>query len=149
MGSLANKSLDSVKKTTEIVESITKSIAAASGMLDTTAHQLDQILAGTRTVTEISNHTAELNEEQAAAIEQVRQSLDHINGITQSTATNSEETSATISALSQQIGDLSTVVDHMKLDNDDKQNEKLETLLAEVKRADQMKAKAVSVASRS
>jgi methyl-accepting chemotaxis protein len=149
VGSLANKSLDSVKKTTEIVESITKSIAAASGMLDTTAHQLDQILAGTRTVTEISNHTAELNEEQAAAIEQVRQSLDHINGITQSTATNSEETSATISALSQQIGDLSTVVDHMKLDNDDKQNEKLETLLAEVKRADQMKAKAVSVASRS
>ena len=149
VGNLANKSLESVKKTTEIVESITKSIAAASGMLDSTAHQLDEILTGTRTVTEISNHTAELNEQQADAIEEVRQSLEHINEITQSTAANSEETSATISSLTQQIGDLSTVVDHMKLDSDDKQNEKLESLLAEVKRTDLQKPKVVAALGRS
>lgn len=79
----------------------------------------------------------------------MRQSLEHINEITQSTAANSEETSATISSLTQQIGDLSTVVDHMKLDSDDKQNEKLESLLAEVKRTDLQKPKVVAALGRS
>ena len=133
---LSGKSLESVKKTTTIVEEIVKSIAAVSRMVDETAHQLGSILSGTKTVSEISSRTADLNQQQAGAIAQVRQSLDHANVITQETAANSEETSATISNLSRQIADLSTVVDRMKLDNNDQQNAKLEALLAEVKRND-------------
>lgn len=130
---LSNKSIESVKKTTEIVESIVKSIASASGMLADTARHLNEILTGIKSVSEISSQTAELNQQQAGAIGQIRQSLDSINLVTQETATNSEETSATVSALSQQISDLSLVVDRMKLANDDTENQKLEALLAEVK----------------
>ena len=141
VGNLSNKSLESVKKTTGIVDSIVKSIGSVSKMIDETARQLGGILGETKTVSDMSSHTAELNNQQAGAIGQVRQSLDHANQITQETAANSEETSATISALSRQIADLSTVVDRMKLDNNDQQNAKLEALLAEVKQGDGVKPK--------
>ena len=118
-----------MKKTTEIVESILKGIDSANKMLDEAAHQLDAILAGTKTVSEISRRTAELNQQQSGAIGQVKKSLEGVSSVTQQTAANSEETSATVSSLSQQIGDLALVVERMKLDNDDKQNEKLEALL--------------------
>ncbi len=141
VGNLSSKSIESVKKTTEIVQGIVKSIGSATGMLEAAARQLDAIVTGIRTVSEISSRTAELSHQQAGAIEQVRKSLEHANIVTQETAANSEETSATISALSKQIADLSAVVDRMKLDNDDRQNTKLEALLADVKRDDAARKK--------
>jgi PAS domain-containing protein len=134
VGKLSGRSLESVKKSTEIVESILGSIAEANAMLQEAARQLGAIVTGTTSVSEISRRTAELNAQATGAIGQVKKSLEEVNSVTQQTAASSEETSATIGTLSRQIDDLAGVVESMKLDNNEAQNAKLEALLGEVKR---------------
>lgn len=112
---LAGKSANAAKETTEMIESAINKIVSGTKIANETAKALDQIVTDVENVTELVDSIAVASKEQAVGIEQVNQGVIQISQVVQTNAANSEEIAAASEELSSQASQLKEVVGVFKL----------------------------------
>lgn len=100
--SLASKSSESSRSTSELIERSLRSVTNGIRIADETARNLLEAVNGSKEVTETVNEISKASIEQAAAIVQVSQSVEMISGVVQTNSATSEESAAASEELSAQ-----------------------------------------------
>ncbi len=111
---LAGKSADSVKETTQNVDKAIKNINKGVLLVEKTSNQLDDINKGAEEVTSISEEVASSSQEQAGGIEQISTALNQVEDVVQSNSASSEENAASSEELSAQATKLKDLISHFK-----------------------------------
>lgn len=112
---LAGKSANAAKETTEMIESAINKIVSGTKIANETAKALDLIVTDVENVTELVDSIAVASKEQAVGIEQVNQGVIQISQVVQTNAANSEEIAAASEELSSQASQLKEVVGVFRL----------------------------------
>ena len=113
---LAVKSAQAAKETSAKVEDSIKNIQNGSNAVQVSASQLDQIVSGSRQVSEILEEIAAASKNQNDGISQATSGLDQIDKITQENTGSAEETAAASEELSSQSLQLKGLVGRFKLE---------------------------------
>jgi methyl-accepting chemotaxis protein len=130
---LAQKSSESVKETTDRIESIIKNIEKASQvdevieniekgntLVNNTSEQLNEITDGAIKISSLSQEILEASQEQASGIEEISTSISSVEEITQNNSATAEENAATTEELASQTKLLIDLVSYFKVTQDEK-----------------------------
>ncbi|WP_312941512.1 methyl-accepting chemotaxis protein [Oscillibacter sp.] len=112
---LAGKSAAASKDTATLIESAVQSVAKGTGIVDTTAANLDAAAVSSRTTAEMVEKIADAAQQQAAAIAQISRGIDQISGVVQNNSATSEESAASSEEMSAQAQTLRELVGQFKL----------------------------------
>ena len=112
---LAARSQAAATETTGLIEDSTDRVDTGSGIAETTAQALDNIVASANEVLQIINGIYSSSMEQAEAISQVNIGLGQISQVVQSNSAVSEETAAAAEELNSQAELLKQLVSYFKL----------------------------------
>ncbi len=113
--SLAAKSADAAKQTTELIEGSVKKTEAGTKIADDTAAALTGILDSVDKAAGLVENIAAASGEQASAIVQVNRGLEQMNQVVQTNSATSEEQAAASQELSAQAEMLKNVVGQFRL----------------------------------
>lgn len=112
---LAAKSANAAKETTEMIESAIMKISNGTRIANETATALNQIVTDIDNAAELVNAITVASKEQAVGIEQVNQGVIQISQVVQTTAANSQESAAASEELSSHAIQLKEIVGTFKL----------------------------------
>jgi len=113
--SLALKSQEAVKDTTELIEQANVKVQQGTEMADITAAALSEILVSVDAVSDIISEIEVSSKQQEAEISQVASALGHISGVTQVTTATSEECAAAAEELNSQATTLNSLLSKFTL----------------------------------
>lgn len=113
--SLANKSAQAAKETSELIEHSISSITQGENVTDNTRQSLTQISGKIKDLTVLAIKIAQSSKDQAAKISEITDAVEQISKVTQSNAAQSEETSASAQELHSLATRLKSTVEHFKL----------------------------------
>ena len=114
---LANRSANSVKDTTNMVEEAIKNVENGNGLVEETAEQLAEIVNGTEKVLNLMQEIALASNDQSKGIEQISTGLSQIEKITQANAANAEENASSAEELASQASMLQEMVNRFSITN--------------------------------
>ncbi len=121
--SLAAKSAEAAKKTAELIQHSTATVAEGSQITEQTAKILHDVSEKAKEVNANIIQIDHASSDQAIAIEQVKQGLNQVSAVVQTNAATAEENSATSEEMSAQASTLREEVGRFKLDSrEDKGN---------------------------
>lgn len=112
---LAAQSSDAAKESTALIESSVKAVEKGMVIADETAQQLENVVTGSKVITEEVNGIAEALEEQIAAIGQVEDGVTHINDVVQTNSATSQECAAASQEMSSQAEHLEGLIRKFKV----------------------------------
>jgi methyl-accepting chemotaxis protein len=112
---LAARSANAAKETTEMIESSIKKVEDGTRMAGSTADSLSKIVSGVQNVASLINDIAVASNEQAGGIEQVNQGILQISDVVQTNSATSQESAAASEELSSQAEILRDMVKKFKL----------------------------------
>ncbi len=122
---LANKSQNSVKETTKMVELTLGKINRGVELVEITSRQLEEIKKESQKASDLAKESATSSQEQARGIEQINQGITSIEDVVQNNSASAEENASASEELSTQSQNLSELIsyfkvkDNMLIDNDD------------------------------
>ncbi len=115
--SLAAKSAEAAKKTAELIQHSTATVAEGSQITEQTAKILHDVSEKAKEVNANIIQIDHASSDQAIAIEQVKQGLNQVSAVVQTNAATAEENSATSEEMSAQASTLREEVLRFKLDS--------------------------------
>jgi len=107
---LAQRSADAAKDITGLISSSDAEVAGGVKLVRQAGETLDQIVAASAKVSSTVQEIASASNEQASGIDEMSQTVGHMDEITQQNAALAEESAASALALLQQIGQLNQLV---------------------------------------
>lgn len=113
--SLAERSADAAKETTEMIEGSIKKSERGKDLADETASDLEVLVKDVDRVAELVDSIAKASNEQAIGIDQINQGILQVSEVVQSNSATSEETAAASEELSSQADILKSDVSKFKL----------------------------------
>ncbi len=113
--SLAARSANAAKETTDLIESSIKKVEAGTKIANSTADALSQIVEEVKKAATLVSGIATASNEQSAGVEQINQGIIQISQVVQANAATSEESAATSEELSSQAAQLKDIVSIFKL----------------------------------
>lgn len=116
---LAQKSSDSAKEITALIENAISAVTQGEHIAKTTSAAFDDLAEKIKDVVATVNEIAVASEEQADSIRQITSGVDQISAVVQTNSATSEESAAASEELSSQANLLETLVAQFKIrDND-------------------------------
>lgn len=115
VSALAAQSSDAAKESTALIETSVRAVEKGMVIADETAQQLENVVAGSKTITEEVNGVAEALEAQTTAFSQINEGVDHINDVVQTNSATSEESAAASQEMSGQAESLEQLVAKFKV----------------------------------
>lgn len=112
---LAGKSAEASKDTSALIESSSRSVEKGMKIADETAHSLEFVVEGAKTVAQIVDKITVAAQEQASSISQVTQGVDQISSVVQTNSATAEESAAASEELSGQAQMLQNLVGRFQL----------------------------------
>ena len=112
---LAAQSSEAAKESTVLIESSVKAVEKGMVIADETAKQLENVVAGSKVITEEVNRVATALEAQEEAFTQINSGVDHINDVVQTNSATSEECAAASQEMSSQAGTLESLIRRFKV----------------------------------
>lgn len=112
---LAAKSAQAAKETTELIEGSVKKVEAGMKIAGNTATALDQIVTEISRIADLIESIADASKAQAAAVEQINQGVVQVSNVVQSTAATAEESAAASEQLSGQAAQLKEIIGAFKV----------------------------------
>ncbi len=113
--SLAARSADAARETTELIEGSVKKTAAGTKIADDTAVALGDIVCGIRKAGQLVSEIARASNEQASAIAQVNRGIEQLSAVVQTNSATAEEAAAASEQLSGQAELLKNMVRQFSL----------------------------------
>lgn len=112
---LAQKSSESAKEITALIESTIESVSEGEQIAQTTSQAFNELTQKIQNVVTTVNEIAEASQEQAEIIEQITLGVDQISAVVQTNSATSEESAAASEQLSSQANMLNDLVGQFKL----------------------------------
>ncbi|HAN43854.1 MAG TPA: hypothetical protein DCP97_00540 [Ruminococcaceae bacterium] len=112
---LANKSAEAARETTELISESVERIALGSEIATDTAKALEKIVAAVESLAEISEQIAASSEEQSMSMQQISTGVDQISIVVQSNSATAEQSAAVSQDMSSQAANLKNMVGRFKL----------------------------------
>lgn len=112
---LAAKSAEAAKSTADLIGASINSVKRGAKIADDTAQALLEAVEGSRIVADIIMEISAASAEQTTAIEQVKQSIDHISSVVQTNSATSEQSAAASEELAGQADMLKGMVKRFRL----------------------------------
>jgi len=112
---LAAQSSEAAKESTVLIEASVKAVEKGMVIADETAQQLENVVAGSKSITVEVNGIAEALENQISAIGQVEDGVEHINDVVQTNSATSEECAAASQEMSSQAEHLEGLIRKFKV----------------------------------
>jgi X-X-X-Leu-X-X-Gly heptad repeat protein len=116
--SLAAKSADAAKSTSELIESSIEKATQGAKIADETSASLAEIVNGINESTEIVTQIAESSEEQSVQIKQINIGIDQVAQVVQQNSATAEESAAASEQMSGQSNMLNELISQFKLSSD-------------------------------
>lgn len=115
---LANKSIEAVNSTTQLIHNAAKAVENGTKIANETAVSLNSIVDSTKQSIAFTGQIAEASTEQALAIKQVTQSVEQIALVVQANANTASESSTASEELFHQANLLKELISHFKINKD-------------------------------
>lgn len=112
---LAAQSAEAAKESTVLIESSVRAVEKGMVIADETAKQLENVVAGSKVITEEVNGVAEALKEQTMSISQMTDGVEHINDVVQTNSATSEECAAASQEMSSQAEMLENLIRQFKV----------------------------------
>ena len=112
---LAQKSSESAKEITALIESTIESVSEGEQIAQTTSKAFHELTQKIQDVVATVNEIATASEEQSETIGQITQGVDQISAVVQTNSATSEESAAASEQLSSQANVLNSLVAQFKL----------------------------------
>lgn len=112
---LAAQSAEAAKESTALIESSVNAVGKGMVIADETASQLENVVTGSKVITNEVNKVAEALKAQTSAISQINEGVDQINGVVQTNSATSEECAAASQELSGQSETLEKLINKFKV----------------------------------
>ncbi len=112
---LAQKSSDSAKEITALIENTISAVAQGEHIAKTTSTTFDDLAEKIRDVVTTVDEIASASEKQAESIRQITSGMDQISSVVQTNSATSEESAAASEELSSQANILDTLVGQFKI----------------------------------
>ena len=113
--SLAQRSADAAKEIKELIADSVITVESGSSLVEQAGKTMDEIVNSVRRVTDIMSEIAAASDEQSSGIEQVNQTIVHMDETTQQNAALVEQASATARTMEEQAIQLSRAVSVFRL----------------------------------
>lgn len=107
---LAAQSAEAAKESTILIESSVKAVEKGMVIAGETAQQLENVVEGSKVITDEVNGVAMVLEDQAVSISQIHEGVIHINDVVQSNSATSEECAAASQEMSGQASALEGLI---------------------------------------
>lgn len=112
---LAAQSAKAAKESTKLIETSVQAVGNGMIIANQTAEQLENVVKGSKEITEKVNLIAEASEEQSESISQINDGVEHINGVVQTNSANTEECAAASQEMSKQAETLEKQIRRFKV----------------------------------
>lgn len=112
---LAAQSSEAAKESTVLIESSVRAVEKGMVIADETAKQLENVVAGSKVITEEVTKVATALEAQEESFSQINAGVDHINDVVQTNSATSEECAAASQEMSNQAGTLESLIRKFKV----------------------------------
>lgn len=113
---LAGKSAEAAKNTAGLIEETVDAVQKGAELADNAAQAMLLVVDNAKSVLEVSESVSVSSKEQASAISQVTEAVDHISGVVQSNSATSQESAAASEELSTQATIMKSLVNRFKVD---------------------------------
>jgi methyl-accepting chemotaxis protein len=108
--SLASRSASAAKEIKKLIHDSVSKVADGTKLVDDSGKALQEIVIGTKKVTEVMENISRSSHEQASGIEQVNRAVNMMDDVTQQNAALVEEASAATRSLTVQASNLSSLI---------------------------------------
>ncbi len=115
VSTLASQSSDAAKESTVLIESSMRAVKKGVVIAEETAKQLENVVTGSKTITEEVNKVASALEAQEDSFAQINTGVDNINDVVQTNAATSEECAAASQEMNNQAGALESLVSRFNI----------------------------------
>lgn len=112
---LAAQSANAAKESTVLIESSVKAVEKGMVIADETAKQLENVVTGSKIITEDVNKVAMALESQEESFSQINAGVEHINDVVQTNSATSEECAAASQEMSSQASMLESLIRKFKV----------------------------------
>ena len=112
---LAAQSADAAKDSTRLIESSVRAVGKGMVIADETAQQLQQVVEGSKLITEEVNGVAEALEAQAESFVQINEGVNNISSVVQTNSATSQECAAASQEMSSQASTLEGLIRRFKV----------------------------------
>ena len=107
---LASQSADAAKESTVLIEASVRAVEKGMVIADETAVRLEQVVEGTKIITEDVNKVAQALDAQTASFTQINAGVEHINDVVQTNSATSQQCAAASQEMNSQASTLDTLV---------------------------------------
>lgn len=115
VSTLAAQSSEAAKESTTLIETSVRAVEKGMVIANETAQQLENVVTGSKVITEEVNGVAEALEAQTTAFLQINEGVDHINDVVQTNSATSEESAAASQEMSGQAENLEGLIRRFKV----------------------------------
>lgn len=112
---LASQSSEAAKESALLIQSSVNAVEKGMVIAGDTARQLENVVEGSKIITEEVNGVADALEEQTVSIVQINDGVDHINDVVQTNSATSEECAAASQEMSSQASNLEDLISKFKI----------------------------------
>lgn len=112
---LATQSEEAAKESTALIETSIRAVEKGMVIADETAHQLEQVVKGSKEITEEVNGVAVVLESQAESFMQISEGVENINDVVQTNSATSEECAAAAQEMGGQAAALDDMIREIKV----------------------------------
>lgn len=112
---LATQSEEAAKESTALIETSIRAVEKGMVIADETAHQLEQVVNGSKEITEEVNGVAVALESQAESFMQISEGVENINDVVQTNSATSEECAAAAQEMGGQAAALDDMIREIKV----------------------------------
>ena len=107
---LASQSADAAKESTVLIEASVRAVEKGMVIADETAVRLEQVVEGSKIITEDVNKVAQALDAQTASFTQINAGVEHINDVVQTNSATSQQCAAASQEMNSQASTLDTLV---------------------------------------
>lgn len=112
---LASQSAEAAKESNLLIEASLKAVEKGMVTAEETAKQLENVVAGSKVITEEVNKVAAALEAQEDSFSQINTGVDHINDVVQTNSATSQECAAASQEMSNEAGTLEALIRKFKV----------------------------------